>query len=152
MKFIFFFVLLVAVQIIFNVPSSCAFDVAGPRVDDDYYLDIPVTFTCPYTSDDDVNMAANVTDDGAVDDYYGAKVKPDYAAFSFFYAWMCFITVVPLFYFAYNNKIAPNGEAKNFVPESKFSFIIRQFLLVNSLSLSLYPALYLRSPSSKLWH
>lgn len=101
--------------------------VAKVGVDDDYYLNIPVTYTCPYQITDDTygfnvttNSTATNTTDVYTDDYYGALLPSDYPAFTFFYCWMCVITVFPLLYFAYNNKIAPVGEVKPFVPESKY--------------------------------
>lgn len=62
-------------------------------------------------------MNSSVGDDAADDDYYGEALPNDYPAFVFFYSWMCFVTVIPLLYFAYNNKIAPIGEVKPFLPE-----------------------------------
>jgi hypothetical protein len=108
--------------------SSILTVTADVGVNDDYYLNIPVTYSCPYQYTDDAyynlttnSTATNSTDDYATDDYYGALLPADYPAFTFFYCWMCVITVFPLLYFAYNNKIAPIGEVKPFVPESKCS-------------------------------
>lgn len=90
-------------------------------VNDDYYLNAPVSFECPLvlpTTDD--TLAGNVTDDGgAGDDYLGSKLPPDYPAFTFFYCWMTVFTALPLLYFAYNNRLSPVGEVKPFVPEGK---------------------------------
>lgn len=82
-------------------------------VDDDYYLDYPVSFSCPWP----VPATPLPVDDAVDDDYYGAKLATDYPAFVFFYTWMCFVTVFPLLFFAYNNKIAPIGKVKPFIPE-----------------------------------
>lgn len=92
----------------------------GGGVDDDYYLNADVSFSCPLPVAN-VTSSYNVTDDGGGDDdYYGATLPADYPAFVFFYTWMCFITVFPLLYFAYNNRFAPIGEVKPFIPESKY--------------------------------
>lgn len=103
--------LLVTTLILGYFPQSSSRDVG---VDDDYYLNFPVSFSCPWP----LPNVTKAADDGT-DDYYGASVPRDYPAFIFFYAWMIFITVAPLFYFLYNNKLAPNGEVKPFLPEGK---------------------------------
>lgn len=94
---------------------------AGSRsVDDDYYLNADVSFSCPLPP----TPTYNVTDDGGGDDdYYGATLPGDYPAFTFFYVWMCCITVFPLLYFAYNNRFSPIGQVKPFTPESKLLYI-----------------------------
>lgn len=92
---------------------------ADVGVNDDYFLNAPVSFECPLvlpTTDD--LFAGNATDD-AGDDYLGAKLAPDYPAFTFFYCWMTVFTALPLLYFAYNNRLSPVGEVKPFVPEGK---------------------------------
>jgi hypothetical protein len=91
-------------------------------VDDDYYLNADVSFSCPLPIAN-VTSYSNVTDDGAVDDdYYGATLPADYPAFVFFYVWMIFMTLGPLSYFAYNNRVAPIGQMRPFTPESKSHF------------------------------
>lgn len=102
-------------------------------VNDDYYLNAPVSFECPLVlpTTDDI-FAGNATDDGgAGDDYLGAKLAPDYPAFTFFYCWMTVFTALPLLYFAYNNRFAPVGEVKPFVPEGK---LVNLLLLLFTLS------------------
>lgn len=104
--------------IAFSFPSFTLADKIG--VDDDYQLEAPVDFSCPWA----INPASiNRTDDGGGsgdDDYYGSgPVSANYSGFVFFYVWMVYITLAPLAYFAYNNKINPIGDVKPFTPESK---------------------------------
>ena len=92
-------------------------------VNDDYYLNYPVSFSCPlpdYSELSDYNASnSNSSYYYSGDDYYGATLPAKYPAFVFFYVWMIFMTLFPLFYFAYNNKIAPIGQLKPFIPESE---------------------------------
>jgi hypothetical protein len=87
-------------------------------VNDDYYLNAHVSFSCPAPPAYAVLPSENSTASAAGDDdYYGAALQPSYAGFVFFYTWMCVFTVFPLLYFAFNNKIKPVGEVKPFLPE-----------------------------------
>jgi predicted P-type ATPase len=70
------------------------------------------TFSAEYAA-----MDAADGDDYYDDDYYGDLVEPDYAGFVFFYCWMAGLTFFSFLFFAYNNKIAPVGEVKDFLPE-----------------------------------
>lgn len=109
-------------------------------VNDDYYLDAQVSFSCPLPA---AVVSYNLTDDSnstyyyAGDDYYGAKVGASYPGFVFFYTWMCFVTVFPLLFFAYNNRFAPIGEVKAFIPESKSYIYITDHFAVYSTLFSL---------------
>ena len=91
-------------------------------VNDDFYLNIDSTFTCPYPP---VTPPSSADDDSASADNLGV----DYPAFVFFYVWMCFMTVAPLLFFAYNHRIQPQGEVKPFTPESKFIGCISPLIL-----------------------
>jgi hypothetical protein len=104
------FLFLVSSLVVFTISSITAQKVG---VDDDYYLNYPVSFSCPWPTPN----VTQSTDDAADDDYYGTVLSAEYPAFVFFYSWMSFITVVPLLYFAFNNKISPVGEVKPFLPE-----------------------------------
>jgi hypothetical protein len=86
-------------------------------VDDDYYLDFPVSFSCPWRTPN----ISKASDDDGDDDYYGNSVPAQYPGFVFYYVWMFFITAGPLLFFLVNNKLYPIGESKPFVPECKFS-------------------------------
>ena len=80
------------------------------------------TFSAEYAA-----MDAAAADD---DDYYGDIVPPAYPGFVAFYCWMGFITFAAFMFFAYNNKISPIGEVKDFVPEGAISIYIHVSLTV----------------------
>jgi hypothetical protein len=104
---------------------------ADVGVNDDL-LNAQVSFSCPLPTTDDyasaaaaANSTGNSTAVDGGDDYYGDTLPATYPAFVFFYSWMCVITIFPLLFFAYNNKIAPVGQVKPFLPEGKrFFFFI----------------------------